>query len=679
MDDVKDRRLRTAAAKIMATVMLVAVVLAYAGFGDRSSTSEEASDSVPKETEAVPDPSPEPTPDSTVDGQPPTSEAPTERGSSSRPGSQSGASSRPQPGAVQPVAGGVERRVANMGEWSAAVSAARPGDVIRLVANMSERLVYRGDNDGGNATGAHGTPEAPIVITADPGVWIDVGNVASNFAGIDIFYVDNVHVVGIGVRNAQFGIRCLQCHGTPDRPVRIVNNEFTNIGYVGIHVGGHLKTHAASTNVLVEGNNVSHTGKLTARFGEGIYIGHGYNEWVDETSNITVRGNEVSHTTAEAIDIKPGTRDIVVEDNLIHHAAPIDGGSISAHYVHSVPNPKPDELDRLIVRNNRIWNQNLDGVPGASDAAIWVGHGGVEITGNVIWGFRIHPNSRAVRVRSPQTFGPYDVVIADNVFWVERGWVADGWPLAVDSVAASGNKGPSQQTAEVVVGANDFPGPVPPIGQGGDADTGGGPGSALSVFAPSPTPEGAPDPNAGGDELQALPAPAAAPPAAAPPVAAPAVAAAPPATTTPAAAPPTASAPAPGVEAAPPAGLAFSTDMPDDVFTAVPSKLRSSGAGAPDRFTSTSAAADGFDSSSVSARAGSDAASDADVSGRSDRSEAMEADGEIGSAAVALDPAESDDSGLSARMVVLMASVTVLVGAGTLLAWMKLLAPRSQG
>lgn len=396
-----------------------------------------------------------------------------------------GASSERPDGLVEPVGNGIVRPVATAEEWRRAVDQAGPGDVIRLTATIGQPLVYHGNTNGGGGPGASGTPDAPIVITADPGVWIDTGSVSSaqNLAGFNLSYADHVHVVGLSIRNAQYGIRCLQCRGTPERPLRLAHNTVESIGYAGIHVAGDLDTHVPSSDVVVEHNTVSNTGRLTPRFGEGIYIGYGAQEWVDETASVLIRGNEISFTTAEAIDLKPGTRQITVEDNLIHDVAPIDGGAISAHYVHIAPNPDIEGLDSLVIRNNRIWNHNLGGAPGASDAAIWVGHGGVEIVGNSFWGFRLHDNTRAVRIQGRQPFGPHPIVIEDNTFWLQRGWVLSGAPGTPPTVVSSDNRGAQGTDAEIPLTVGDLVGPVPPVGEGGDADAGDGPGSGL-IAAP---------------------------------------------------------------------------------------------------------------------------------------------------------------------------------------------------
>ena len=334
----------------------------------------------------------------------------------------------------------------------------------------------------------HGTAGAPIVITADPGVWIDAGSTTSGFGALDILYVDHVHAVGVNVRNAQFGIRCLQCHGSAGNPVRFASNTVTQIGHSGIVFAGHWSTHAPSTYGLIENNVISNTGVSAAAYGEGIYLGHGSTEWVDVTSDVVVRGNDISWTGAEGVDVKPGTRNIEVRDNYIHDLAPINGGAISAHYVNAIANPHPSQLDSVLVQGNRIWNLNLSSTSGSNDWAIWVGHGGVDVLNNVIWGLRDNATStRAVRVRATQDFGPHPIRIEGNTFWTTKGWMAEGSPSGASNVVASSNRGTDASTSETVVDASAFVGPVPALGASGSADSGGGPGSGFALASSSTT------------------------------------------------------------------------------------------------------------------------------------------------------------------------------------------------
>ena len=374
--------------------------------------------------------------------------------------------------------------VANVDQWNAAVAAAEPGDVIRLVANIGSILQYRGflaEADRGVGNG--GTPERPITITANPDVWIDPGDTSNRKPALDLLHTQHVNVDGVNVRNSQFGIRVSQSNGTAESPLTITNSTVTNIGHSGIVVAGHLKTRSPSRHVRVEANTVSNTGQTASEFGEGVYIGYGATEWADQTSDVTVIGNEITQTTAEGIDVKPGTRNIRIQDNTIHDLSPISGGAISAHYVGNQANPDPDTPGNLVISGNRIWNVNLDGTPGSNDWAIWVGHGGVTITDNIIWGLRDTSKTRAIRIRALHDFGPHPIVITGNTFWTATGWVAEGSPDPRNSVQASGNKGPSSAGG---VESSISPSGAPAIGSGGDADNGQGPGSALGYTPPDP-------------------------------------------------------------------------------------------------------------------------------------------------------------------------------------------------
>ncbi len=367
--------------------------------------------------------------------------------------------------------------VSSVDGWNSAVAAVQPGDTILLTATITTNLIYRGSrSDRQNAT--DGTAELPITITAADGVWIDPGDLNNRKPALDIDSTAHVHAVGLRVRNSQFGIRVLESFGSPEAPLLIADNVVESIGHAGIHVGGDLNDHAPSQHVRVEGNTVSRTGLTAPEFGEGVYLGYGSREWADRSSDLAVVNNEIFLTGAEAVDIKPGTRNVLVEGNLIHDLSPLRGGAISAHYVGTAPNPDPGTPGNVVIRDNRIWNVNLDGRAGSNDWAIWVGHGGVTIENNAIWGLRGDPGrTRAVRIRAIYDFGPHAIRIVDNVFWTATGWLAEGSPWAGDLVTASGNEGPAG-AAGVDVPLDPHPS-APPIGSGGEADQGSGPGSAL--------------------------------------------------------------------------------------------------------------------------------------------------------------------------------------------------------
>jgi hypothetical protein len=161
--------------------------------------------------------------------------------------------------------------------------------------------------------------------------------------------------------------------------------------------------------------------------------------------------------------------------------------------VNAIANPHPSQLDSVLVQGNRIWNVNLTNTPGSNDWAIWVGHGGVDVLQNVIWGLRDNATStRAVRVRATQDFGPHPIRIEDNIFWTTRGWMAEGSPSGAANVTASSNRGTDGSTVETVVDASAFVGPVPALGASGSADSGGGPGTGFALASSSTTTSAAP-------------------------------------------------------------------------------------------------------------------------------------------------------------------------------------------
>lgn len=362
--------------------------------------------------------------------------------------------------------------------WKEAISQVRPGDSVLLTSTINSRLEYRGTQRDGVVAGASGTEDLPIRITALPDVWIDPGDLNNNSAALDLQDVDFVIIDGIQVRNSQFGIRLINVSGSALTPAGVVNSVVTDIGHSAIAVQADFNTLEPSSDIVIDGNIITNTGLTNSRFGEGVYVGSGSANYIDETHDVRISRNQISQIGAEAVDIKPGTRDILVEQNWIFDLAPIDGGAISAHYA-SVDNPKPQELDQITIRDNRIWNQNLDSVPGSNDWAIWVGHGGVTIEDNIIWGLRDQETTRAVRIRALADFGPHPIVVRNNVFWSFNGVMAEGQPSGSQNLLAENNVGPAGATGADAVEPDYFAYPVPPPGERDDADAGDGPGSAF--------------------------------------------------------------------------------------------------------------------------------------------------------------------------------------------------------
>ena len=363
-------------------------------------------------------------------------------------------------------ANAIVHEVATIDDWDTALTVVQPGEVIRLTASIASPLTYRGPD---------GTPDAPIWITAEPGVWIDPGTITRGSVGLRVVEAAHVHVVGLRVRNTHFGIWIQGSTGTPASPLVVANNTVTDVGQSGLIVSDNTTATVPSSYVQVIGNTIARTGRLDPQYGEGIYLGSGTPGWVDHTHHVEVLGNDISATTGDGIDIKPGTRDLLVEGNLIHDNATQNGGAITAHWAGS-PNPDPTVDGNLVIRGNAIWNHNLAGDPAASDAAVWIGHGGVTLDNNAIWSLREADTAMGIRLQARAPFGPHPVTITNNIFWTTTSVHAFG-DHTPKQLIVNGNKGPTG-AAGVEETIPTTPG-MPGFGEPSTADTGAGPGSAF--------------------------------------------------------------------------------------------------------------------------------------------------------------------------------------------------------
>lgn len=231
----------------------------------------------------------------------------------------------------------VEQPLATLG---AALDRAVPGDEIRLAP---------GTYGPTSAIGLSGEPERPIRVVAPDGeVVIDAGNLDSN----DGLYLENVahlEFSGLTIRGGIHGTYIRASSNLVFRDVR-----WEDVGQEGVQLAD------ATSDVLFEDCAVIGTGLRPgdlegipfANFGEGFYIGS--STGVDPVARITVRNCEIANTTAEGIDIKPGSLDILVEDNRVHDVTTANSGAIVAGLVFEAVIPHFDA--GIVIRNNRIWN-----------------------------------------------------------------------------------------------------------------------------------------------------------------------------------------------------------------------------------------------------------------------------------------------------------------------------------
>ena len=191
-------------------------------------------------------------------------------------------------------------------QLTSALASAVPGTTISLAAGT-----YRGNF----VASVSGTAASPIALCGTTGSILDGGNISKGY----VFHLNGAsfwQLLGFTVQNGQKGVML-------DSSVSSVIDGLTvtNTGDEGIHLRSN------STDNLVIGNTVNHTGLHNAKFGEGIYVGTAKKNWClitncnpDTSDRNVIEKNIISHTTAENIDIKEGTSDGIIRNNSLNGA-----------------------------------------------------------------------------------------------------------------------------------------------------------------------------------------------------------------------------------------------------------------------------------------------------------------------------------------------------------------------
>lgn len=232
--------------------------------------------------------------------------------------------SSPPPVAAPPVAsppptsagitcppGGTE--VQDATELQQALDDAAPGDVISLAD---------GRYPGEFVASAAGTAEDPIVLCGGRDAVLDGG---AEDAGYTL-HLDGAsywQVLGFTVRGGQKGVMADRATGN-----LLAGLAVQDIGDEAVHLRQN------SSDNRVEDNVIRNTGLRKPQFGEGIYIGSAESNWCDQTDcepdrsdRNVITGNDVAGTTAESVDIKEGTTDGVLADNVFSGAAMVESDS----------------------------------------------------------------------------------------------------------------------------------------------------------------------------------------------------------------------------------------------------------------------------------------------------------------------------------------------------------------
>jgi Right handed beta helix region len=123
---------------------------------------------------------------------------------------------------------------------------------------------------------------------------------------------DHWTISGFTVTNGEKGIMA-------DRAAHNILQDLAvhHIGHEGIHLCSF------SSDNLVRGNLVRHTGLRKARYGEGVYVGSAHSNWceysgckADRSDRNKILGNTIGPAvTAESVDLKEGTSSGLVSGN----------------------------------------------------------------------------------------------------------------------------------------------------------------------------------------------------------------------------------------------------------------------------------------------------------------------------------------------------------------------------
>jgi hypothetical protein len=422
--------------------------------------------------------------------------------------------------------GGTIRQVADSTQWNSACAAAVPGDLIRQVAPITAPIQARLNKysmPGANMT-QNGQAGLPIILTSANGIETTVSSITNGVPALDILNVSHVWAVGFNTAGSQFGIRCMNVDGTLDNPFRLAWCNVRDSGDAGIAVqgwGGLISSSGGTTppgagnewgyssNFVIESNYVLRPGRRNPGTGECIYLGQGSDPgWLGRVFNGWVRYNDLEQCTSDYTDIKPGCHDILVHDNIEHGGSFVLGSANQILYVGSGFSARPGWYNfdpNIWYIGNRSWDGNISHPnAGSSNYFATVSLAGVRFCFNAAWGFAsggLGLHLRSERPASESRVGSEKFVAANNLFWLARGVVNVGAPVAspvpFDSswVDERNNLGSVDTTdgvgAVAPVGVFIAPDAIPAVGALGNAEwLSYGPGSAFDFHSQAEGPGG---------------------------------------------------------------------------------------------------------------------------------------------------------------------------------------------
>jgi parallel beta-helix repeat protein len=200
--------------------------------------------------------------------------------------------------------------------------------------------------------GPAGAAGSSTVIRAYPGHAVTILGSGIDSGRVKISNTSYVTFDGLIITNFNQGLYVESSHD-----VVVQNCIVHHVGQEGIHVGWD------SSFVTIQ-DSVVHDTRQWQYNGEGIYVGQGSTAPRDNSHHVTIRRNTIYNTADEAIELKSGTHDNVIEGNTIHNALtdPKYGGGGS----NTVGSIEVDESSNgnqswganpnHIVRDNRVYD-----------------------------------------------------------------------------------------------------------------------------------------------------------------------------------------------------------------------------------------------------------------------------------------------------------------------------------
>ncbi len=266
-----------------------------------------------------------------------------------------------------------------------------PGSVVYFLA---------GRHPSFRVDGWQGSAVSPITLQPAPGaegrVVVSDDDWNSDAA---IWVVGSNHVVISGLK-LEKSLWAMDVRGSSN--IRVTGNTISFIGQEAIRL------REESNAVEIDNNSISDTGNRPGYTlgGSGIYVGT--STGVDPVHDVYIHDNDIFDTASEGIDVKPGTWNITIEDNLVHDLSTLQSGAIVLHLGEQGPSFHPN----LIVRRNMIWNIRSNTQWADGNGIVMSGAGVIE--NNIIFG----NEHRALLIEQFFTPGaPGEVLVRHNTFF----------------------------------------------------------------------------------------------------------------------------------------------------------------------------------------------------------------------------------------------------------------------